>query len=221
VPSAVVFDIGGVLIDWDPRHLYRKLLPDEQAVERFLAEVCTVEWNAEQDRGRPWADAVAELSARFPEHAALIAAYHERWDETVAGPIEETVEVLRRLGERGVPRYALTNFSVEKLRLARRRFGFLNWFDGAVVSGEEGVVKPDPRIYRILLDRFRLDPSATVYLDDVAVNVEAARAVGMIALHVTGPAQLRADLRELGLLDGSDQISCAKPRDTRTADERN
>lgn len=216
----MVFDVGGVLLDWDPRHLYRKLLPDEQAVEWFLAEVCTTAWNVEQDRGRPWPDAVAELSARFPDHAELISAYHERWRETVGGPIEGTVDTLRQLRGRGVPCYALTNFSTEKFAQVRAEYNFLGWFGGIVVSGAEGVAKPDPRIYQILLRRFGLDPVATVYVDDSAPNVAAARAHGMTGLHFTGPDRLRDELAALGLLDGSDQDPCAEVRDMRSPGER-
>lgn len=196
----VVFDIGGVLIDWDPRYLYRKLLGDEAAVERLLTEVCTPEWNREQDRGRPWAVAVAELSARFPEQAELIAAYHARWDEMVAGPVAGTADLLADLRDRGVACYALTNFSVEMFDRVRRRFGFLGWFDGAVVSGAEGLVKPDPAIYRVLLDRYRLDPATTLYVDDLVANVTAARDLGMRARHFTSAAGLRADLVAHGLI---------------------
>lgn len=198
-PSTVVFDIGGVLIDWDPRYLYRKLLPDEPAVERFLAEVCTIEWNAEQDLGRPWAEAVAQLCERFPDQAALITAYRDRWGEMIAGAIDGTVAVLRELREAGVPLYALTNFSAETFAQARARFEFLDWFQGIVVSGEERLVKPDPRIYRRLLDRYRLPVESTVYLDDVPANVEAARALGMSGLRFTDPDRLRADLAGFGL----------------------
>jgi len=196
---AVVFDIGGVLVDWNPRYLYRKLLPDEPAVERFLAEVCTTEWNAEQDLGRPWAEAVAQLCARFPDQAALITAYRERWGEMVAGAIDGTVAVLRELRDAGVPLYALTNFSADTFAQARARFDFLGWFQGIVVSGQERLVKPDPRIYRLLLERYRLAAETTVYLDDAPANVVAARALGMTGLRFTDPDQLRADLARLGL----------------------
>lgn len=198
--TTVVFDIGGVLIDWDPRYLYRKLLGDEAAVERFLTEVCTPEWNREQDRGRPWPEAVAELSARYPAQADLVAAYHARWDDMVAGPISGTVDLLAGLRERGVPCYALTNFSVEMFERVRRRFDFLGWFDGIVVSGAEGLVKPDPRIYRLLLERFGLDPAATLYVDDQPANVTAARALGMRAHQFTGVPDLRTTLIEADLL---------------------
>jgi 2-haloacid dehalogenase len=199
-PSTVVFDVGGVLIDWNPRYLYRKLLPDDPAVERFLNEVCTPEWNGEQDRGRPWAEAVAHLAVRFPEHAALISAYDARWGEMVAGAFDDSVAVLGELRSAGVPLYALTNFSTDKFRQARERFEFLNWFDGIVVSGEERLVKPDPRIYQVLLDRYGLRVESTVYLDDAPANVAAARALGMVGLHFTGAARLRSDLARLGAI---------------------
>ena len=192
--KAVVFDLGGVLIDWDPRYLYRKLLADEAAVEEFLATVCTPEWNAELDRGRPFAEGVAELVERHPAHAAAIAAYHERWPEMLAGDLPGTVEVLAELRAAGVPLYALTNWSAETFALTRERFEFLDWFDGLLVSGEEQITKPDPAIFRLLLDRFGLDPGATVFVDDSEANVAAARGLGLDAVRFTDPRQLRRDL---------------------------
>ena len=192
--KAVVFDLGGVLIDWDPRYLYRKLLADEAAVEEFLATVCTPEWNAELDRGRPFAEGVAELVERHPEHAAAIAAYHERWPEMLAGEVPGTVEVLADLRAAGVPLYALTNWSAETFAITRGRFEFLEWFDGLLVSGEERVTKPDPAIFQLLLDRFGLDPTATVFVDDSEANVAAARELGIDAVRFTGPDRLRREL---------------------------
>ena len=201
--KAVVFDLGGVLIDWDPRYLYRKLLADEAAVEEFLATVCTPEWNAEQDRGRPFAEGVAELVERHPEHAAAIAAYHERWPEMVAGDIPGTVEVLAELQAAGVPLYALTNWSAETFAITRGRFEFLEWFDGLLVSGEERVTKPDPAIFQLLLDRFGLDPTATVFVDDSEANVAAARRLGFDAIGFTGHEELRRELVARRLLPRS------------------
>ena len=200
--DAVVFDLGGVLIDWDPRHLYRKLLADEAAVEEFLATVCTPEWNAEQDRGRPFAEGVAELVERHPAHAAAITAYHERWTEMLGGEIPGTVAVLAELRAAGVPLYALSNWSAETFRLTRGRFPFLEWFDGLVVSGEEGVTKPDRRIFELLIERFGLVPAATVFVDDSAANVTAARGLGLDAVRFRGVGGLRCDLAVRGLLDG-------------------
>jgi 2-haloacid dehalogenase len=201
--KAVVFDLGGVLIDWDPRYLYRKLLDDEAAVEEFLATVCTPEWNAEQDRGRPFAEGVAELVERHPAHAAAITAFHERWPEMLGGAVGSSVEVLAELRAAGVPVYALTNWSAETFGIARERFEFLEWFDGVLVSGEERMIKPDPAIFRLLLDRFGLDPAATFYVDDSEPNVEAAGRLGFDAARFTTPAQLRRDLEARRLLGRS------------------
>ena len=201
--KAVVFDLGGVVIDWDPRHLYRKLLADEAAVEEFLATVCTPEWNAELDRGRPFAEGVAELVERHPEHAAAIAAYHERWPEMLAGDVPGTVEVLADLRAAGVPLYALTNWAAETFAITRGRFEFLEWFDGLLVSGEERVTKPDPAIFQLLLDRFGLDPTATVFVDDSEANVAAARRLGFDAIGFTGHEELRRELVARRLLPRS------------------
>jgi 2-haloacid dehalogenase len=199
-PRIVVFDIGGVLIEWDPRHLYRTLIADEAAMEDFLATVCTPAWNQEQDAGRPWEEAVAELTRQFPDKAELIAAYHLRWNDMVPGPVPGTADLLRRLKAHGVPVYAITNFSTEKFVLARQRFDFLNLFDGVVVSGEVRLIKPDPAIYRRLFSDFGLDPADTLFIDDVEKNVAAARAVGMHAVRFTDAATLEKELAAHGLL---------------------
>ena len=198
--KAAVFDLGGVLIDWDPRYLYRKLLADEGEVEEFLATVCTPEWNAEQDRGRPFAKGVAELVERHPAHAAAIAAFHERWPEMLGGDIPGAVELLAELRATGLPLYALTNWSAETFVVARERFAFLDWFDGLLVSGEERIIKPDPAIFELLLDRFGLDPGSTFYVDDSPANVAAAAALGLDAVRFTGPGRLRRDLAARRLL---------------------
>jgi 2-haloacid dehalogenase len=200
--DAVVFDLGGVLIDWDPRRLYRKLLADEAAVEEFLATVTTPEWNAEQDRGRPFAEGVAELVERHPAHAAAIAAYHERWEEMLGGEVPGTVAVLAELRAAGVPLYALSNWSAETFRLTRGRFPFLEWFDGLVVSGEERVAKPDRRIFDLLLQRFGLVPATTLFIDDSPANVAAALELGMDAVLFRDAATLRREPAARGLPDG-------------------
>jgi 2-haloacid dehalogenase len=201
--KAVVFDLGGVLIDWDPRYLYRKLLADEAAVEEFLTTVCTPEWNVEQDRGRPFAEGIAELVERHPVHAAAIAAYHQRWPEMLGGAIAGTVELLAELRAAGVALFALTNWSAETFGIARERFEFLDWFDGVVVSGEERMVKPDPAIFRLLLDRFGLAPEATCFVDDSPANVAAARELGLDGVRFHDPDQLRKDLTGRGLLSAA------------------
>ncbi|MEX1091621.1 MAG: HAD family phosphatase [Acidimicrobiia bacterium] len=198
--QAVVFDVGGVLLDWDPDYLFRKLIADDDERQWFLAEVCSPAWNAEQDRGRSWAEATAELGELFPEHSNLIAAYDERWEEMVSGAIERTVAVLSDLSAAGVPTFALTNFSTEKWEVAKARWDFLAGFDGAVVSGTEKVSKPDLRIYEILLDRYALDPARTFYTDDLKANVEAARVVGIDAEFFVDPDTLRQQLVDRGVL---------------------
>ncbi|MFP4127070.1 MAG: HAD family hydrolase [Alphaproteobacteria bacterium] len=189
--DVVVFDLGGVLIDWNPRHLYRKLVADEAFIEWFLAEVCSPAWNAEQDAGRSWAEAVAEAKARHPAHAALIEAYADRWPEMIKGDIPESVAVLEDLAARDVPLYALTNWSHETFHHARARFAWLEHFRDILVSGEVGMKKPDARIFRLMLQRIGVEPAAVVFIDDVVDNVESARAIGMQAVHFTSPAALR------------------------------
>jgi len=197
----VVFDLGGVLIDWDPRHLYRKLFAgDEAAMEHFLATVCTHEWNRGQDAGRTFAEGAHLLKAEHPDKAELIDAYGARFDEMMAGPIAGSVEILAELKALGAPLYCLTNFSAETYPPTFERFEFLRWFRGVLVSGEVGLIKPDPRIFESLLGRFAIDPKRAVYIDDVAANVDAARPFGIHAVHFTTPTTLRAELAELGLL---------------------
>jgi len=199
--DAVVFDLGGVLIDWDPRYLYRKLFPgDEAAMEHFLTTVVDFEWNAHQDAGRPFAEAVAEASARHPQYAGLIEAFDSRWEDMLAGPIHGTVALVDSLRRRAVPLYALTNWSRDKFPVARARFDFLSWFDGIVVSGEEGLVKPDPAIFHRLTTRYGLDPSITLFIDDMAYNTAAARDLGFHTHHFCAPQALRTALDGFGLL---------------------
>ena len=197
----VVFDLGGVLFDWNPRHLYRKLFPgNEAAMEDFLAKVCTVEWNERQDAGRTFADAAADLAPHHPDKAHLIDAFGSRFDEMIAGPIAGTVDILAELKRAGVPRYGLSNWSAETFPPQRRRYEFLSWFDGIVVSGEEGVIKPDPRIFRILLDRYDIDPREAVFIDDNPANAQAAAALGIHGIHFRTPELLRRELEALGFL---------------------
>jgi 2-haloacid dehalogenase len=201
VIKAIVFDIGGVLLDWNPRHLYTELFDgDDEAMERFLADVCSPAWNLSLDAGRPFAEGVAELCWRFPQQAALITAYDLRWEDMVRGAFEDTVDLARELKANGFPLYALTNFSCEKMALVRPRYDFFTLFDAMVVSGEIGIVKPDPAIYRHLLERFDLVADETLFIDDSAVNVAAAAAAGLRATHSQSAPQLSAELRRSGLL---------------------
>lgn len=201
--SVAIFDLGGVLLHWDPRLLYRKLFHgDEAAVDHFLANVCTTEWNERQDAGRSFADATMELLPRHADKRELIEAWGKRFDEMVPGAIEGTVAVLAELKQRDVPIYAITNWSAETFPPMRERFAFLDWFGDIVVSGSEGVMKPDPRIFRILLQRQRIAPESAVFIDDVAANAAAAGALGIHGIHFRSPDQLRGELVASGLLPG-------------------
>ena len=197
--DAVIFDIGRVLVAYDPRLLFRQILPDEAAVERFLAEVCTSEWNYQQDLGGSWDVAIAERIARFPEHEEAIRAFRTRWQEMVPGEIPESVALLEALHRNGVPLYSITNFSRDTFVETKARFPFLSLFRDIVVSSEEGVGKPDPRIYRLAIERFGIEPGRSLFIDDIAANAEGARAVGLQAVQFVSPEGLRADLERFGL----------------------
>jgi len=198
-PSIVVFDIGNVLVRWDPRNLYRKMFDDEERMEWFLAEICTMEWNVELDRGREWDEAVADLVAKHPDWEGYIRAFDERWHEMVPGPIEENVALLRRLKQASVPTYAITNFSGPKFREAQERFAFLREFDGVVVSGDERLLKPDAEIFELFLRRYELEAGECIFIDDSAANVRTAQALGMHAIHFVEPMDLSAVLRQRGI----------------------
>ncbi|WP_266158136.1 HAD family hydrolase [Dyella silvatica] len=198
--DTVIFDLGGVLIDWNPRHLYRQLFDDETAMEHFLREVCSQHWNEQQDAGRPWSEAIETLSAEFPQHAPLIRAYRERWVETLGGLMHDSIAIFEELRARGVRLYALTNWSQETFPIAWALYPFLHTFEGIVVSGQEGMMKPNPAIYQRLLARYEVDPSRAVYIDDAPRNVEAAAQQGLHALLFRDAVSLRHELTGLGLL---------------------
>ena len=201
----VIFDLGGVLIDWNPRYLYRKLFHDDDtAMEQFLADVCSPEWNLTLDAGRPFAEAVAELGAQHPHERERIEAYHQRWLEMVAGPIEPTVRILEELDMRSVPLWALTNWSAETFALVRsdRTYSFLDRFREIFVSGDLRMIKPDPAIFRHTVEAIRVSAANCLFIDDSAKNVAAAAAGGLLTHHFTAPDRLRIDLEHLGLLDG-------------------
>lgn len=199
--SVAVFDLGGVLIDWNPRYLYRKLFDgDEHAMEYFLATVCTSNWNTQQDAGRSLAKACALLKSRFPQHSNMIDAWMERYDEMLGGPIQGTVELLAELRSAGVPIYALSNWSTDTFPAALKRFDFLRWFDGILLSGKVRLLKPDPRIYRRFFETHSVDPAQAVYIDDSRPNVQTATALGMHGIHFTDSTALRAELVRAGLI---------------------
>jgi 2-haloacid dehalogenase len=199
--GAIVFDIGGVLLDWNPRYLYRRLMDDEEAMERFLGEVCTMEWHEANDLGEPFEVTCAQLAAEHPEHAELIWAWGRRSEEMVGGPIDGTVAILRELKDDGkVGLFALTNMEATTYPLRRDRYDFLRWFDGTVVSSWEGVIKPDERIFQVLLERYGLSATSTLMVDDHPRNIAAAAALGMPTVLFRSPEGLRQALERHGVL---------------------
>ena len=197
--DTVVFDLGNVLIPFNPRWLFRKMVPDDASIESFFSETGFEEWNLGMDAGRPFAEGIAAHSERFPHHRPLFEAFYHRWHETVGEPITESVDMLLSLRRSGVRTFALTNFSAETYPLAVARFPFLSEFDGTVVSGEEGVVKPDPEIYLRLMQRYSITASRAVFIDDRRENVEAARRLGLHGIHFVDPQAVRTELRSLRL----------------------
>ena len=193
--------MGGVLIDWNPRHLYRKIFKTEEEMEWFLQHVCTNDWNEKQDGGRSFEEATSELLIKFPEHENPIRAWYNRWEETVNGSIAGTVEILSQIRESKKFRlYALTNWSEQTFPWALKNFDFLHWFEGIVVSGHEKTRKPFPEFYQILLDRYKIDPAKSIFIDDVPRNILGGQAVGIAGVHFQSPSQLKLELRKLGVL---------------------
>jgi 2-haloacid dehalogenase len=198
--DTIIFDLGGVLIDWNPRYAYRKIFKTEEEIEWFLENVTTSEWNENQDAGYPLHKATEELIAKHPEWEPEIKAYYGRWLEMLGDAIHETVEILRQLKQSGKYKlYALTNWSAETFPHALERFEFFKMFEGVVVSGEEKMRKPSPEFYKIILDRYHLDPAKTVFIDDSLRNVKGAEAVGITGIHFHNPSQLKAELQRLGI----------------------
>lgn len=199
--NTIIFDLGGVLIDWNPEYLYRKIFSEEARIKHFLDEVCHSEWNREQDRGRPFAEAVKERIAVHPTYEKEIIAYHERWEEMLGGPITENVAILEELREKPhINLYAITNWSAETFPIAQRKYPFLGYFEDTVVSGELKIVKPDAQIYQTLLDRQPIDPNKAIFIDDVQENIQGAEALGITGIHLTPDTDLRMELKRLGVL---------------------
>lgn len=190
----MIFDVGGVLVEWDPRHLYRRLFESEEEMEWFLAEVCTWEWHHRHDAGVPFAESIPALSAAFPEHAELIAMWETHYQEMVPGEVPGTADVVRDLHAAGDRLLVLSNMPSEVWTPLIERFDWFALFEGWVVSGDERVVKPDPAIYRVLIDRFGVDPATSVFVDDRAENVEAANDLGFDGVLFTDAESLRTSL---------------------------
>ncbi|MBY0613208.1 MAG: HAD family phosphatase [Beijerinckiaceae bacterium] len=197
--DCVIFDVGNVLVHWNPRTLYGKLIADEAELDRVLRDVVPMSWHTEFDAGKPFAVGVEERIRLFPDHADLIRIWDERWPEMFAGPIDGSVAILRRLKELKVPLFAITNYNRGKFDEDRKRFPFYDWFDDCVVSGDTGLTKPDPRIFRLLIDRNGIDPSRSLFIDDRLDNVEAAASLGLRTHQFSDPDALRETLAGLGM----------------------
>lgn len=197
--DSVVFDLGNVLVEWDRRFLFEKLIPDEAALRHFLDEILTLDINADLDRGVPLGEVTAALATRHPGHAELIHAFRDRWPETLGEILDESVLILDELAKLPVRLLALSNWGKDTFALAAPRLPFLDRFEALVISGREGVVKPDPAIFELMVERHGLDPERTVFIDDGAANIAAAAALGFATIHFTSASQCRAELIALGL----------------------
>ncbi|HEY6956271.1 MAG TPA: HAD family phosphatase [Flavisolibacter sp.] len=199
--DAIIFDLGGVLIDWNPAYVYDKMFTSEEQKRLFFEKICTPDWNEQQDAGRSLKEATDELLEKHPDWKEYIEAYYGRWEEMLGGPIHGTVEIFKQLKASGKYKlYALTNWSAETFPVALERYDFLHWFDGRVVSGEEKMRKPFPEFYQLLLDRFQLTAEETLFIDDNLRNEQAAKEIGLQTVHFKSPAQLKEDLVQLGIL---------------------
>jgi 2-haloacid dehalogenase len=199
--KAIIFDFGNVLLEWDPRNVYRRYFPDDpEGMERFLKEVNFMDWNLQQDKGRPFSQGVAVLSEQFPHHAYLIQAYHDLWIDSVGESITGTVDLLRQLKHTGYPLYGLSNWSAETFPYAREKYDFFDLFDHMVISGEVGHVKPDPEIFQILLDRIGRPAQECLLIDDSLPNIKQANKMGFATIHFESPAHLETELKQLCLL---------------------
>lgn len=190
----IIFDFGGVLLDWNPRYLYRTFFWNENEMEYFLSNICTDEWNAEQDRGRSFAEGVKLLQFKYPDYREAIQLFMDRWEDMLKSELPESVDLLRELKEQGYCIYGLTNWSAETIKIAYRKYDFLKLFDGIVVSGEEKLIKPDKRIYQVLLDRYMLNAGECIFIDDNTANINAARELGFKAIHFDNITNVRKQL---------------------------
>ncbi len=199
--DTIIFDLGGVLLDWNPLYVYdEKYFESQEKRDFFFSKVCTGDWNEEQDAGKPISDATQELVAKFPEWENAIRDFYGRWTEMLRGPIPETVEILRKLKQSGKYKlYALTNWQAELFQIALVRHAFLYWFDGRLVSGVEKTRKPFPEFYQLLLTRFNIDASKAIFIDDNLRNVAAGEAMGIKSIHFQSPSQLAVVLKELNI----------------------
>jgi 2-haloacid dehalogenase len=199
--KAIIFDLGNVLIDWNPAYVFDPMFDDEERKKYFFQNICTSDWNEEQDAGRPIKQATEELVAKHPEWKEYIEAFYSKWTDMLGGPILQSVEIFRELKDKGQYKlYALTNWSAELFPRALERYDFLHWFDGRVVSGEEKMRKPYPKFYQVLLDRYSLIPEQTLFIDDNHRNIKAAEELGIVSIHFQSPERLREQLTALNVL---------------------
>jgi 2-haloacid dehalogenase len=199
--KAILFDFGNVLLEWNPRRVYRRYFPNnEEAMEQFLNEVNFMDWNLQQDKGRTFAEGVAELSKQFPQYSDLIQAYHDHWKDSIGDHLEGTVEIMKRLKNAGYELYGLSNWSAETFPIAREEYDFFNLLDDIVISGEVGTVKPEPEIFEITLRRIGRPVNECLFIDDALPNIEQARKMGFATIHFHSPEQLERELHKLQLL---------------------
>jgi len=200
--KAIIWDLGGVLIDWSPAYVFDKLIEDEEKRKYFFANICTNDWNENQDAGYSIQKATEELAAKHPEWKEYIEAYYGRWTEMLGGPIQGTVEIFRQITEsKKYKQYALTNWSGELFPIALERYDFLHWFDGRVVSGDEKMRKPFPEFYQLILNRYNLQPESTLFIDDNLRNVKAAEELGIQSIQFQSPEQLKEQLKSIGVVN--------------------
>jgi 2-haloacid dehalogenase len=198
--DTIVFDFGGVLIDWNPRYLYQKIFKKAEEMEYFLSEICSPYWNEQMDMGRSFREATAELANFHPQYEVEINAYYDGWSEMISGPIKGTPQTLLDLKNEGYNLYGLTNWSAETFPLVFNKYDFFSLFDGIVVSGEEKCIKPDKEIYHILIGRYEIRPEYSIFIDDSILNVDAANLLGFKGINFTNDQMLRKALRGFGLL---------------------
>ncbi len=199
--QAILFDFGNVLLEWNPRHVYRRYFPNnEAAMERFLHEVNFMDWNLQQDKGRTFAEGVAELSKQFPHYSDLIQAYPDHWKDSIGNYFEGTVEIMKQLKKSGYPLYGLSNWSAETFPIALKKYDFFDLLDDIIISGEVGVVKPEPEIFNITLQRIGRAAHECLFIDDALANIEQAQRMGFATIHFQSPQQLEKELYNLQLL---------------------
>ena len=198
---AIIFDFGNVLLEWNPRHVYRRYFPDdEEAMEQFFHEVNFMDWNLQQDKGRPFAEGVAELSKQFPHYSDLIQAYHDNWEDSIGDYLAGTVEIMKQLKKAGFSLYGLSNWSAETFPIAREKYDFFHLLDDYVISGEVGMIKPEPEIFELLLNKIGRPAKECLFIDDALVNIQQAQKMGFATVHFQSPEQLEEELRALHLL---------------------